>query len=140
MLNPPVNSKSQGLFNAFECFSSTFQGNCNFKGILKTVLYIQVLFKPVRTLKQHLPNHVRLNRNLMGGIRQNGDLESPKCFCDDIQNAKFNQHAVSLICCLCKAAVEDRVHFVLECSGLDPPFFIPYVSLIHTIQDLKTLT
>ena len=25
MLNPPVNGKIQGLFNAFECFSSTFQ-------------------------------------------------------------------------------------------------------------------
>ena len=33
---------------------------------------------------------------------------------------KFNQHAVSPTCCLCKAAVEDRVHFVLRCSGLDP--------------------
>ena len=51
MLNPPVNSKIQGLFKAFECFSSTFQGKFNFQGLFKTVLYIQVLFKPVRTLK-----------------------------------------------------------------------------------------
>ena len=34
--------------------------------------------------------------------------------------AKFNQHAISSTCCLCRAAVEDRVHFVLGCSGLDP--------------------
>ena len=49
-LNPPVNGKIQGLFKAFECFSSTFQGKFNFQGLYKTVLYIQVLFKPVRTL------------------------------------------------------------------------------------------
>ena len=38
---------------AFECFSSTFQGKFNFEGLLKTVLYIQVLFKPVQTLNKH---------------------------------------------------------------------------------------
>ena len=39
-------------------FSSTFQGKFNFQGLFKTVLYIQVLFKPVRTLKEsiHLRN------------------------------------------------------------------------------------
>ena len=51
MFNPPVNGKIQGLFKAFECFSSTFQGKFNFQGVFKTVLYIQVLFKSVRTLK-----------------------------------------------------------------------------------------
>ena len=50
LLNPPVNGKIQGLFKAFECFSSTFQDKFNFQGLFKTVLYIQVLFKPVRTL------------------------------------------------------------------------------------------
>ena len=50
LLNPPVNGKIQGLFKAFECFSSTFQGIFYFQGLFKTVLYIQVLFKPVRTL------------------------------------------------------------------------------------------
>ena len=30
MLNPPVNGKIQGLFKAFECFSSTFQGKFYF--------------------------------------------------------------------------------------------------------------
>ena len=34
--------------------------------------------------------------------------------------AKFNQHTVSSTCSLRRAAVEDRVHFVLGCSGLDP--------------------
>ena len=48
MLNPTVNAKIKGLFKAFECFSSTFQGKFNFKDFM-TVLYIQVLFKPVRT-------------------------------------------------------------------------------------------
>ena len=50
MFYPPVNGKIQGLFKAFECFSSTFKGKFNFQGLFKTVLYIQVLFKPVRTL------------------------------------------------------------------------------------------
>ena len=35
-------------------FSSTFQGKFNFQGLLKTVLYIQVLFKPVRTMQLNL--------------------------------------------------------------------------------------
>ena len=50
VLNPPVNGKILGLFKALECFSSTLQGKVNNQGLLKTVLYIQVLFKPVRTL------------------------------------------------------------------------------------------
>ena len=50
VLNPLANGKIQGLFEAFECFSSTFQGKFYFQGLFKTVLYIQVLFKPVRTL------------------------------------------------------------------------------------------
>ena len=49
-LKPSVNGKIQGLFKAFECFSSTFQGKLYFQGLFKTVLYIQVLFKPVQTL------------------------------------------------------------------------------------------
>ena len=35
---------------AFECFSSIFQGKFNFQGLFKTVLYVQVLFKPVQAL------------------------------------------------------------------------------------------
>ena len=31
VLNPTINGKIQGLFNAFECFSSTFQGKFNFQ-------------------------------------------------------------------------------------------------------------
>ena len=50
VLNPPVNSKIQNLSMPLSVFSSTFQGKCNFQGLFKTVLYIQVLFKPVRTL------------------------------------------------------------------------------------------
>ena len=49
-LNPPVNGIIQGLFMAFEHFSSTFQGKFNFQGLFKITLYTQVLFKPVRTL------------------------------------------------------------------------------------------
>ena len=48
MLNPPVNI--HGFFKAFECFSSTFQGKFYFQGLFKTVQYIQVFFKSVRTL------------------------------------------------------------------------------------------
>ena len=48
MLNSLANGKIQGLFKAFECFPSTFQGKFYFQGLFKTVLYIQVLFKPVR--------------------------------------------------------------------------------------------
>ena len=33
---------------AFGGYSSTFQGKFNFQGLFKTVLYIQVLFKPVQ--------------------------------------------------------------------------------------------
>ena len=50
VLNPLANVKIQGLFKAFEWFSSTFQGKFYFQGLFQTVLYIQVLFKPVRTL------------------------------------------------------------------------------------------
>ena len=50
LLNTPINGKIQGLFKAFEHFSSTFQGNFYFQGLFKTVLYIQVFFKPVQTL------------------------------------------------------------------------------------------
>ena len=50
VLNLPVNGKIQGLFIAVEYFSGTFQGKFNFQGLLKTVQYIQVLFKPVQTL------------------------------------------------------------------------------------------
>ena len=49
-LKPLANGKIQGIFKAFECFSSTFQGKFYFQGLFKTVLYIQVLFKPVGTL------------------------------------------------------------------------------------------
>ena len=58
LFNIPVNSQIQGLFKAFECFSSTFQGKFNFQGLFKTVLYIQVLFKPVQTL---LITHLNVN-------------------------------------------------------------------------------
>ena len=50
MFNPLANGKIQGLFKAFECFPGTFQGKFYFQGHFKTVVYIQVLFKPVRTL------------------------------------------------------------------------------------------
>ena len=50
MLNSPVNGKIQELFKAFVCFSSSFQGKFNFQGLFKTILYIEVLFKPLRTL------------------------------------------------------------------------------------------
>ena len=53
VLNPSVNGKNQGLFKTFECLLSTFRGKFNFKVLFKTVLYIQVLFKPVRTLVEH---------------------------------------------------------------------------------------
>ena len=52
VLSPLANGKIQGLFKAFECFSSTFQGKFHFQGPFKTVLYIQVLFKPVQTLNK----------------------------------------------------------------------------------------
>ena len=50
LLNPPINGSIQGLFLAYACFSSTFQGKFYFQGLFKTVLYIQVLFKAVRYL------------------------------------------------------------------------------------------
>ena len=53
VLKPPVNGKIQVVFKAFECFLSAFQVKFNFQGLFKTVLYIQVLFKPVWTLKKN---------------------------------------------------------------------------------------
>ena len=50
VLNPLANGKIQGLFKAFEYFSSAFLGKFYFQGLFKTALYIEVLFKPVRTL------------------------------------------------------------------------------------------
>ena len=50
LLSPLANGKIQGLFKALECFSRTFQGKFYSQGLFKTALFIQVLFKPVRTL------------------------------------------------------------------------------------------
>ena len=38
LLNSPVNGKIQGLFKAFEWFSSTYQGRFNFQGLFKKAL------------------------------------------------------------------------------------------------------
>ena len=54
VLNPLANDKIQGFFKAFVFYSSAFQGKLNFQGFFKTILYIQVLLKPVRTLNQML--------------------------------------------------------------------------------------
>ena len=67
-MDPLANAKIQGLFKAFECFSSTFQGKFYFQGLLKTVLYIQVLFKPVRTLNMYV------NRGKCGVAALVGDV------------------------------------------------------------------
>ena len=50
VFNSTENRRIQGLFKAFEWFSSTFQGRFNFQGLFKKAIYIQVLFKPVWTL------------------------------------------------------------------------------------------
>ena len=47
VLSPTENSRIQGIFKAFELFSSTFQGRFNFQGLSKKALLTQVLFKPV---------------------------------------------------------------------------------------------
>ena len=65
VLNLSVNGKIQGLFKAFEYFSSTFQGKFIFQGLFKTVQYIQVLFKHVRTLN-------KMHHTSRGGV---GDLK-----------------------------------------------------------------
>ena len=49
VLNPPVNGKIQGLFKAFECFSSTFQGKFNFQWLSRQSYifrYFSSLWKP----------------------------------------------------------------------------------------------
>ena len=38
VLSPTENSRIQGLFKAFEWFSSTFQGSFNFQGLFKKAL------------------------------------------------------------------------------------------------------
>ena len=47
-----LDGKIQGLLKTLDCFSSTFQGKFYFQGLFKTVLYIQVLFKPVQALNK----------------------------------------------------------------------------------------
>ena len=78
MLNPPVNGKIQGLIKVFECFSSTFQGKLNFQGLFKTVLYIQVLFKSVRTLEQQGSGETVCLPKFL--------LSTAACICDMHQN------------------------------------------------------
>ena len=78
VLNPPVNSKVQGFFKALECFSSTFQGKVNFHGLFKTVLYIQVLFKPVQTLyKQY--SHISAQTSMLSKIVNSGTQDRKCC-------------------------------------------------------------
>ena len=43
-------AKFKDVFQGIGVFSGTFQCKVNFQGLFKTVLYIQVLFEPVRTL------------------------------------------------------------------------------------------
>ena len=43
MLNSPVNGKIQGLFKAFVCYSSSFQGKLNFQGLFKSPVYLSTL-------------------------------------------------------------------------------------------------
>ena len=74
MLSPKENSRIQGLFKAFECFSSTFQGKFYFQGLFKTVIYIQVLFKPVPTLSTSLPSRGR-GKAKRGRAQQQADRE-----------------------------------------------------------------
>ena len=74
-LNPPVNGKIQGFFKAVDCFSSTFQGKFNFQGLFKTALYIQVIFKPVRTLQMD----GSMDRQTEGRDRQTGRGQAGPC-------------------------------------------------------------
>ena len=52
-------------------FSSTFQGKFNFQELFKTVLYIQVHFKPVRTLSSY---PLRADLNLTDDIQADPSL------------------------------------------------------------------
>ena len=63
MLSPTENSRIQGLFKAFERFSSTFQGRFNFHGLFKKALKIQVLFK-------HRPTLFKVTLNTVNGLIQ----------------------------------------------------------------------
>ena len=48
VLNPQANGKIQSFSRPLSVFQTcTFQGQFYFQGLFKTVLYIQVLFKPV---------------------------------------------------------------------------------------------
>ena len=55
VLTPPVNGKIQGLIKALRVFQVFFKANL----ISKTVLYIHVLFKPVRTLDYQFDSAMR---------------------------------------------------------------------------------
>ena len=59
---------------AFEYFSSTFHGKFYFQGLFKTVLSIQVLFKPVRTLDMHFQIFLwSINKLYFGGDNSQPD-------------------------------------------------------------------
>ena len=50
MLNPPVNVKFKDVPRPLSVFPVLFKANLIFKDFYKTVLYIQVFFKPDQTL------------------------------------------------------------------------------------------
>ena len=53
MLTPTENSRIQGLFKAFECYSSTPQGRLIFKDFSRKPSKFKYFFMPVRTLHCH---------------------------------------------------------------------------------------
>ena len=60
MFNPLANGRIQGLFNAFECFSSTFQGTFYFQGLQDSPVYSSTFFKPVQTLPIKTPFKIHI--------------------------------------------------------------------------------
>ena len=78
-----ANGTIQGLFKAFECFSSTFQGKFHFQGLFKTVWYIQVLFKPVWTLNmfwlRFRKNKFHISHPLSGDLKLSPEKSSSMC-------------------------------------------------------------
>ena len=80
VLNSLANGKIQRLFKAFACFSS--KGKFSFQGLFKTILYIQLLFKPVRTLLKSQGQFLVMVWHSQPGLPLNIHFKIPWLFTD----------------------------------------------------------
>ena len=64
VLSPTENRRIQGLFKAFECFSSSYQGRFNFQGLFKKALWTSSTFKTCANPVNQVPKSHELTHML----------------------------------------------------------------------------